>query len=757
MDLFNYLSNFRVLVCVPCGSGVPPAHLGTHLRTHHADHAEIQALKGWPGRGVKKIVEQILNSYSILDPRNVAIEMPPPESPPVPGLRLYHGIQCSHCPYIRCGQKSKEKSMQNHSNLHRAIQRRRGGQPRVPQDAEDDIDAAPLWQEITCQRFFATGHQSSFFRVTTATPEVQGDQRPAPRLQKDELLRALIDKELDGSKRELEESAKVYLNRTTKTEVSPWLEMTRWPRYFNGLKLAEVAPLGYTANPATEPALQLLIESLDRVVEQAHLSIREDRIGVFDQAKINSFITGNLGRPERMLMIKLQKSTYREYKGLWKRLLCFAYRTSQPNQRTQLAHQFTTSQLACLDSTVRLAEALRSVVNQGETSPQGRRGNAVEEIQADLDKACLLLCVSLLDHNLRGSHFDSVVIGFLAVLGIDERKEGGVFLDPLAYSPFLSKFIKIAQMIVLQRAVVAAEEGEVEYASDMVDDMRERFMVRGSRSAFDWACRLRAFAKTYLNSTTSLGYIIWSEDKETVEYKTLKLRMADFREFVARQVRLAQDQLEELLLLHPSECREDVIPALHIHRLRDDHSSNKKGWNFLQDPRNLDQLQGGGRWLLDRVLANDWLKEEFVYLTNEGQVRWKKAAVKLYVSKVEAFLERLLLLIHLTSGQPARGTELVSLRHVNTAQGHHRNIFIEDGVVGTVTTYHKGYNVTGSTKIIHRYLPREVSELLIYYLWLILPFWEKMEILVYKRKDPPSPFLWAKGGDSWDSCRLRTV
>lgn len=151
-----------------------------------------------------------------------------------------------------------------------------------------------------------------------------------------------------------------------------------------------------------------------------------------------------------------------------------------------------------------------------------------------MDKACLLLCVSLLDHNLRGSHFDSVVIGFLAVLGIDKRKESGVFLDPLAYSPFLSKFIKIAQMIVLQRAVVAAEEGEVEYASDIVDNMRERFMVRGSRSAFDWAYRLRAFAKAYLNSTTSLGYIIWSEDKETVKYKTLKLRMADFREFVAR-------------------------------------------------------------------------------------------------------------------------------------------------------------------------------------------------------------------------------
>jgi hypothetical protein len=75
------------------------------------------------------------------------------------------------------------------------------------------------------------------------------------------------------------------------------------------------------------------------------------------------------------------------------------------------------------------------------------------------------------------------VLSFLAVLGIDEGP-GGVFRGPLRYLPDLSKFIKIAQMLVVQRSVVAAEEGEVEHPSDMLDQMRERFMVRGSRTAF---------------------------------------------------------------------------------------------------------------------------------------------------------------------------------------------------------------------------------------------------------------------------------
>ncbi|KAF2177256.1 hypothetical protein K469DRAFT_720817 [Zopfia rhizophila CBS 207.26] len=42
------------------------------------------------------------------------------------------------------------------------------------------------------------------------------------------------------------------------------------------------------------------------------------------------------------------------------------------------------------------------------------------------------------------------------MLGIDE-KAGGVFRSPLSYSPDLSKFIKIAQMLVVQRDCLSRE------------------------------------------------------------------------------------------------------------------------------------------------------------------------------------------------------------------------------------------------------------------------------------------------------------
>lgn len=63
-------------------------------------------------------------------------------------------------------------------------------------------------------------------------------------------------------------------------------------------------------------------------------------------------------------------------------------------------------------------------------------------------------------------------------------------------------------MLVIERAMFTADEGAIEYLSDLFDEMRQRFMVRGSYSAFDWACRLRAYAKKVVSNTTVTSYII---------------------------------------------------------------------------------------------------------------------------------------------------------------------------------------------------------------------------------------------------------
>ncbi|KAG9239902.1 hypothetical protein BJ878DRAFT_6341 [Calycina marina] len=108
-------------------------------------------------------------------------------------------------------------------------------------------------------------------------------------------------------------------------------------------------------------------------------------------------------------------------------------------------------------------------------------GLAPERLCENLDHAIIRLCISLLDHILFDTVYDGVVIVFMAVLGIHAPASAGgqdvTFHDSLHYTPYLSAIIKIAQILVIQRAVLAVDQGEVPHLADMLNALRERFMV----------------------------------------------------------------------------------------------------------------------------------------------------------------------------------------------------------------------------------------------------------------------------------------
>ncbi|KAJ5202161.1 uncharacterized protein N7498_006824 [Penicillium cinerascens] len=112
----------------------------------------------------------------------------------------------------------------------------------------------------------------------------------------------------------------------------------------------------------------------------------------------------------------------------------------------------------------------------------------------------------------------------------------------------------------------------------------------------------------------------------------------------------------------------------------------------------------------DRVRTERLLQQLFIH-ADEG--RFSIDGIKRFFGFVADFKEKLAVISHITNGQPARGPELLSIRHRNTAAGGQRNVFIEDGLVALVTRYHKGFYASGDAKVIHRYIPREVGELIV--------------------------------------------
>jgi superfamily II DNA or RNA helicase len=285
--------------------------------------------------------------------------------------------------------------------------------------------------------------------------------------------------------------------------------------------------------------------------------------------------------------------------------------------------------------------------------------------------------------------------------------------------------------------------------SQLVKEMMDRFMVRGTHSPMQWMLDLRTYGLKIHYNTTSRGHVEWVGQDEML-YKDLQFNMAQFRGMVHGLTTESRRLLIDELLFSSKTA---PVPAVPWESIRDNPTDQRPGWNFLKDHRTPMPVDGEG-WLFERVGQDTGIRSQFIKPGTQSGI--DRQAVERYMNQVVAFREKLAVLMHISGGQPARGPELLSVRHSNTVQGSHRNVFVEDGMVVFVTRYHKGYNVSGDVKIIHRYLPREVGELVVWYMWLVLPFQQRLEALVWE-KEAVSSHMWPAdpNGRKWTTDRLR--
>lgn len=345
MDLFQYLDDYQTWVCIACGYGVKLNHYTAHLMRCHTDHPKLGSSKK-----VRIVVEELMQK-SPINPDTPCFQPPRAGTLALPYLPIYDGLGCLQCGYA----SSSETTMLKHCQKQHVECKRGRGRPLKAAEA-----AALRWKKVSYQRLFVAGSRSHFFAVIPPAEiqeeeETRKRQEMAHMLPEADYIRAQIEEVLEEGSRETTALENVILDNAAQTEVSPWLEMTRWPKYLHGYSFGEVAPLAAPADPISEPILAEFSESLDRIVEEAHNSICNDKVNVFDQARINSFIQRRRAW-DRPLMTKLRKSTYREYKKVFQRLICFAYRTIQPGQRVALSHRLTTTQLAHFDQMIGFSE-----------------------------------------------------------------------------------------------------------------------------------------------------------------------------------------------------------------------------------------------------------------------------------------------------------------------------------------------------------------------------------------------------------------
>jgi hypothetical protein len=94
---------------------------------------------------------------------------------------------------------------------------------------------------------------------------------------------------------------------------------------------------------------------------------------------------------------------------------------------------------------------------------------------------------------------------------------------------------------------------------------------------------------------------------------------------------------------------------------------------------------------------------------------WHMGRVREYNETLKTFYFRLLVLMHILDEQPARGTELVIMQYKNGPYNNIRGLFINNSIMVFVIAYNKTIDMIAQIKVIYRYLPRKMGELIVYY------------------------------------------
>ena len=238
-------------------------------------------------------------------------------------------------------------------------------------------------------------------------------------------------------------------------------------------------------------------------------------------------------------------------------------------------------------------------------------------------------------------------------------------------------------------------------------------------------------------------------------YGHIKFSIAGLRLMIYGLVKITWMELrKELLLLDVNKDgqianRVTNLPRIKWDSLVDNPAEIKIGQNFFKHDINTFRGIDSGEWLIARMVKERDLREAFIDIqaidvaaVGRVGVVWKGDRVRKYSKAMRLFREYLLVLAHIIGRQPARGMELVTVQYKNSANGESRGIFIEDGLMVYMTRYYKGYRASRKAKIIYRYLPQEVGELLFYYLQLVILFWRKLEsAYTEERGIGSSPFI----------------
>lgn len=189
--------------------------------------------------------------------------------------------------------------------------------------------------------------------------------------------------------------------------------------------------------------------------------------------------------------------------------------------------------------------------------------------------------------------------------------------------------------------------------------------------------------------STARSRIRWSADTNTLYFDGRALMLNKLVGFIHELLNTAEGIMSKELLFQ----RDGELPEFDLSQM-DNPSRHEGGYYFA--------LQESDAWNKARVRMIQRIsmaKVDGNWFENMGDaIEISEASRDSYNKHDEQFREILVLLMMFTCGLSGRGTEMTSLRWMNTMDGD-RSIYIEDQQVMFVTEYHKSQALMDDQKV----------------------------------------------------------
>ncbi|KAK3617521.1 hypothetical protein LTR22_026710 [Elasticomyces elasticus] len=287
-----------------------------------------------------------------------------------------------------------------------------------------------------------------------------------------------------------------------------------------------------------------------------------------------------------------------------------------------------------------------------------------------------------------------------------------------------------------------ARETQAEADDERFRQQRDEYLADGTYSVVSKMLSLLAYGKSIALSHNNAGIVSWSLDRTVMSYHGRPIKLARLQEMISSVTDEAADKLRAELMW----TRFDDRFEMPLEQFQDDVTFTKRGMSFITNSTN--GLQDKRDWILQHASTHP----EGRKLRSAGS--WSKTAVQKYLRQVDRFRELLLLCVHVTGGQPARGSEITTIRfRIGFLQD--RNVFVIQGQMVVVTRYHKSQSQLDKPKVIPRFLPGRVGQLLAIYLTYVQPLQQYLGEEV--RGSGYSDYVWSNEYGPWGTERLTKV